>query len=90
VQQAVLLLLLAGKSCYHASSNLGNRPCRQTVQRWWQRLGEEFVHHAFTLRQRFPCLGRSALFVEFWTAALVMQPLSALMALLHQEGASVP
>jgi hypothetical protein len=54
VQQAVLLLLESGKSCYHASSNLGNRPCRQTVQRRWQRLGEEFVHYAFTLRQRSP------------------------------------
>jgi hypothetical protein len=90
VQQAVLLLLLAGGSCYHASSTLGNRPCRQTIRRWWQRLREEFVLHAFTLRQWFPCLGRSVAFVEFWTASLALQPLSVLMALLHQEGAPVP
>jgi transposase-like protein len=90
VQQAVLLLLLAGKSCFQASEIHNQHPWWQTIRRWRQRLHEQFTVHAATLRPWFPELGRTPEFGDFWSAALALKPLSALMTLLYQEAVAVP
>ena len=90
VQQAVLLLLLAGNSCVQASKRLNQHPWWQTIRRWRDRFHEQFTVHAATLRPWFPELGRPQEFGDFWSAALALKPLSALMTLLHQEAVAVP
>ena len=90
VQQAVLLLLLAGNSCVQASKSLNQHPWWQTIRRWRHRWHEQFTVHAATLRSWFPDLGRTPELEDFWAAAIALKPLSALMTLLHQAAVAVP
>lgn len=83
VQQAVLLLLLAGVSLHGCARASG---CdRRTVRRWrdWlDRRGEEFE---FFLRSRWPELGRVAEHAAFWRNVIETLSLREAMAWLDRE-----
>ena len=64
MQQAVLLLLLAGCSLRHCARCGGVD--RRTVGRWRDWLHDRDDRFAFFLRNRWPELGRVAEFVLFW------------------------
>jgi hypothetical protein len=63
---------------------------RRTIRRWWNELHEH--HHKFewSLRMRFPELGRSVDFTRFWQNCLQAMSLSQAMAWLDREGVIVP
>ena len=88
LQEAVILLLLAGSSIRAASHAF--LPSRRTVARWWQWLQDSFELFSFHLRSREPALGRFPELRSFWTAALQEQPLSAWMVALDQMEVVVP
>jgi hypothetical protein len=90
VQHAVLAVLLAGGSCYRASTDRTGRPAPQTIRRWWDRLTDRFAVQAATLCPRFPELGRTPELRDFWSAALALRPLSAVMSILQADGVAVP
>lgn len=88
VQQAVLLMLLAGDSLNAVS--LVSYPCRHTVRRWWRWLGAHSEDFGFHLRSRFPELGRAPDWKAFWKDCLDRMPLSETMAWLDRDGVVVP
>jgi len=88
VQQAVLVLLLAGTSI-RAVSRAG-LVSRRTVGRWWRWLHERFVDHGFHLRSLSPGLGRYAQLIPFWSAALQRHALSIWMGSLDRLQVAVP
>jgi transposase-like protein len=83
VQQAVLLLLLAGCSVRQCAACTG-RP-RRTVQRWGAWIVERGEVFAFFLRSRFAELGRAGDNAAFWLGVLQMMSLSRAMAWLDLE-----
>jgi hypothetical protein len=83
VQQAVLLLLLAGcpvRRCAHCTGR-----ARRTVQRWGAWLHERGEVFAFFLRSRFAELGRAGDDVTFWLQLLGRMSLSRAMAWVDLE-----
>jgi transposase-like protein len=88
IQQAVLLTLLAESSLRRCSQLCGLD--RHTIRRWWSALHNR--HHEFELllRMRFPELGRSVDFTDFWQNCLQAMSLSQVMAWLDREGVIVP
>jgi hypothetical protein len=87
-QQIVILVLLTESSMRHCSSQCGLD--RHTIRRWWNELNEHHHEFALFLRMRFPELGRSVDFTDFWQNCLQTMPLSAAMAWLDREGIIVP
>jgi transposase-like protein len=83
VQQAVLLLLLAGCSVRACAACTGR--ARRTVQRWGAWLAERDSEFAFFLRSRFAELGRAGDGAAFWLGVLKMMSLSRAMAWLDLE-----
>jgi transposase-like protein len=83
VQQAVLLLLLAGGSVRHCAQCTGR--ARSTVRRWWTWLHERGEQFAFCLRSRLPELGRVADFASFWRNVIEGLSLQQSMVLLDGE-----
>ncbi|HSM21158.1 MAG TPA: hypothetical protein VK876_02995, partial [Rubrivivax sp.] len=83
VQQAVLLLLLAGCSVRRCAACTGR--ARRTVQRWGAWLAERDSVFAFFLRSRFVELGRTGDGAAFWLGVLKMMSLSGAMAWLDLE-----
>jgi transposase-like protein len=88
IQQAVLVLLLAGNSLRRVSRR--QQASRRTLGRWWAWLQAHFTQHAFHLRSRFPELGRHTSLRAFWSACFRRWSLAAAMALLDQDGVPVP
>jgi hypothetical protein len=88
IQQAIILMLLSGCSLCGCSRWCGLD--RRTLRRWWSGLNAR--HHVFQwfLRARFPELGRSVDFADFWRLCLQAMPLSQAMAWLDGEGVIVP
>ncbi len=64
VQQAVLVLLLAGMSLHGCARTNGRD--RHTVRRWRDWLQARSEQFAFCLRSRWPELGRAGDFASFW------------------------
>lgn len=83
VQQAVLLLLLAGCSVRQCAACTQRQ--RSTVQRWGAWLAERGSVFAFFLRSRFAELGRAGDGGAFWLGVLKMMSLSRAMAWLDLE-----
>lgn len=83
VQQAVLLLLLAGMSL-HGCARASGRD-RRTVRRWRDWLQERDHAFAFVLRSRFPELGRAADFASFWRMVIAELSLQQAMAWLDRD-----
>jgi len=83
VQQAVLVLLLAGCSVCGCARCTG-RP-RRTVRRWGAWLDERGFVFAFFLRSRFAELGRAGDGAAFWLRVLERMSLSRAMAWLDRE-----
>lgn len=83
VQQAVLLLLLAGMSL-HGCARASGRD-RRTVRRWRDWLAERDHAFAFVLRSRLPELGRAADFASFWRMVIAELSLQQAMALLDRD-----
>lgn len=83
VQQAVLLLLLAGCSVRECAARTGR--AWRTVQRWGAWLTERGDVFAFFLRSRFAELGRAGEGAAFWLGVLQMMSLSRAMAWLDLE-----
>lgn len=82
VQQGVLERLLNGRSQQHCART--DVPDRRTIGRWWhwlQACGQRFEFH---LRSRFPELGRTAGFGDFWRQLFKSMGLAAAMAWLDQ------
>ncbi|KWN79392.1 DUF6431 domain-containing protein [Burkholderia ubonensis] len=88
LQQLVFALILFGVSLRRTAAVVGVD--RRTVRRWWcwlLRCSEDFM---FTLRSRFPELGRAADTVSFWRTCFALMPLSRAMAWLDLDGLDVP
>ena len=83
VQQAVLLLLLAGVSLHRCARCSGRD--RRTVRRWRDWLGERGEQFAFFLRSRWPELGRAADFESFWRHVIDELSLQQSCALLDRD-----
>lgn len=90
VRQVIFLLLLAGESIGRTLASNGSRVSRTTIKRWWSCFNDSFQIFSCHLLTHFPCLGRHAGFIKFWTALLALRPLSSAMRLLHEEGVPVP
>ena len=88
VQQAALLLLLAGKSLNAAAKEI--MPSRHTVKRWLTRLKEQLHLHKDVLCNHFIELGRTVSFVGFWQEFFKNKLLSTAMRLCHAAGVHVP
>ncbi len=88
IQQAIILMFLSGCSLHGCSRQCGLD--RRTLRRWWTEL--QVRHHEFQLflRARFPELGRSIDFADFWRQCLQAMPLSRAMYWLDREGVVVP
>lgn len=83
VQQAVLVLLLAGASLHQCARSSGRD--RRTVRRWCDWLGERGEQFAFFLRGRWPELGRMADFESFWRNVIDEVSLQQAMVLLDRD-----
>ena len=83
VQQAVLLLLLAGCSVRRCA--VCTARARRTVRRWGSWLEERGPVFAFFLRSRFAELGRAGDGAAFWLRVLESMSLSCAMAWLDQN-----
>jgi transposase-like protein len=83
VQQAVLLLLLAGVSLHRCAQCSGRD--RRTVRRWRDWLHERGDSFAFFLRSRLPELGRAVDFASFWRNVIEGVSLQQAMAWLDRE-----
>jgi len=88
VQQAVLLLMLAGASIRSCAEELGR--ARSTVRRWWKWLAGRHEVYAFHLLTDHPEWGRVERWQEFWQRAMEEQPLAEPMAYLARAGLTVP
>jgi len=88
IQQTVISMLLSGCSLCGCS-----RQCkldRRTIRRWWHKLQSRRHEFELFLRTRFPELGRSVDFADFWRNCLQTMSLSQAMAWLDREGVIVP
>lgn len=83
VQQAVLVLLLAGISVHGCARASGR--ARHTVRRWRDWLAGRGEQFAFCLRSRWPELGRVADFESFWRHVIDEVSLQQAMVLLDRE-----
>lgn len=83
VQQAVLLLLLAGISVHGCARASGRE--RHTVRRWRDWLCRRSEEFSFFLRSRQPELGRCADFESFWRHVIDEVSLQQAMVLLDRE-----
>jgi len=83
VQQAVLVLLLAGISVHGCARASGRE--RHTVRRWRDWLAGRGEQFAFCLRSRWPELGRVADFESFWRHVIDEVSLQQAMVLLDRE-----
>lgn len=88
VQQLVLFLLASGISINKTAKLF--TPSRQTIQRWWKHVQNNFTQQAAALRSRFPSLGRTLGLQDFWLTCLGRMNLSSAMVHLHQSGLPVP
>lgn len=88
VQQATLLLLLAGKSFSTAAKEL--MPSRHTIKRWLTSLKEKFHLHKDVLCNQFVELGRAINFSEFWQTFFKNNLLSTAMCLCDVAGVPIP
>lgn len=88
MQQAVILLLLSGRSLRGCTRQCGLD--RHTMRRWWQGLQARHQKFAYFLRARFPELGRAVDFADFWRQCLQTMSLSRTMAWLDRDGVLVP
>ena len=87
-QQEVIERLLDGQSAYQAAQP--QWPCQRTIGRWWRRLETCFDPQALSLRSRFPDLGRSVDWKDFWSHCFSMMSLAQAMGWLDHEGVCVP
>ncbi len=87
-QQAVLERLISGASIREVAQRMC--PSRRTIGRWWHWLQEQFNEHSFHLRSRFPELGRTADWKEFWSLCFGMMGLDKAMGWLDRLGVVVP
>ena len=87
-QQEVLELLIAGHSIYEVAQQ--KWPYYRTVRRWWKRLETCFEQHALSLRSRFPDLGRSVDWKDFWSQSFSIMSLAQAMGWLDHDGVYVP
>lgn len=88
VQQAALVLLLAGKSLYAAAKGL--TPSRHTLARWLHRFKDQLCLHKDSLCNHLTDLGRTTGFTHFWDACLKKLSLAQAMRLCHVAGVPVP
>jgi transposase-like protein len=88
IQQVVLLALLNGRSIRRCSQEYNL--ARRTISRWWRELQERSHEFELFLRARFPELGRSVDFADFWQNCWQAMPLSRAMYWLDREGVVVP
>jgi transposase-like protein len=88
VQQAALLLLLAGQSLNATAKKI--MPSRYTIKRWITRFKEQFHLHRDALCNQLIKLGRTINFIEFWQEFLKNNLLSKSMCLCHVAGISIP
>ncbi len=87
-QQAVLEGLLKGASIRELARGLW--PSRRTIGRWWRALQARFDELSFSLRSRFPQLGRAEDGKAFWSNCFEQMSLTMAMSQLDQAGISVP
>lgn len=87
-QQVVLVLLIAGQSIHQVAKV--TMFYYRTIGRWWKRLEVCFDQHVLFLRSRFPALGRSAHWKEFWSQCFAFMSLAQAMGWLAHEGVRVP
>jgi len=83
VQQAVLVLLLAGMSV-HGCARASGRD-RHTVRRWRDWLHGRSDSFTFVLRSRWPELGRRAEFESFWRNVIETMSLQQAMVWLDRD-----
>lgn len=83
VQQAVLLMLLAGVSVRGCARQSGRD--RHTVRRWRHWLAARGEQFAFFLRSRWPELGRQGDYASFWRQVIAELSLGQAMAWLDGE-----
>jgi transposase-like protein len=89
LQQKVLESILQKVRSYRACNRRFNLD-RSTVRRWWHWLESSTPNFEFSLRSRYPELGRTTGGQSFWLTALQERPLSFLMTSLDNDGVSVP
>ena len=87
-QQAVFEGLLKGASIRELARGLW--PSRRTIGRWWRALQARFDELSFSLRSRFPQLGRAEDGKAFWSNCFEQMSLAMAMSQLDQAGISVP
>ncbi len=87
-QQAVFEGLLKGASIRELARGLW--PSRRTIGRWWRALQARFDELSFSLRSRFPQLGRAEDGKAFWLNCFEQMSLAMAMSQLDQAGISVP
>ena len=88
VQQAALVLLLAGKSLRAIAQEV--MPSRRTIGRWINRFKEQFRLHKDALCSHTADLGRATGFADFWQACLDQISLAQAMRLCHVAGVTIP
>ena len=88
IQQAALLLLLAGKSLNAAAKEI--MPSRHTIKRWLTRLKKQFPLHKDVLCSHFIRLDRAVDYIDFWKIFFKDNLLSAAMRLCHVTGVLIP
>ena len=88
VQQAVLLLSLAGNSLSKIAKKHSLSRC--TVRRWMARCKERFRQHKDALCNHFPELGRTAGFADFWQSCCGKMALSRAMYFCNVSGVDIP
>lgn len=88
MQQAVVLLVLSGRSVRAISKELP--PSRHTIARWSLWLKDRFDAYKQALCSLFSELGRTNGLSSFWLACLEKMPLSKAMRLCHESGVDVP
>lgn len=88
IQQAVLLLLLMGKSLNATAKEV--MPSRHTIKRWLTGLKKQFPLHKDVLCRHFAGLGRAVDYIDFWKIFFKDNLLSAAMRLCHVTGVLIP
>jgi transposase-like protein len=88
VQQAALLLTLAGKSLRDIANKIA--VSRHTVKRWITRFQEQYRIHKDVLSSYWSELACSVDFVDFWLTCLQTIPLSKAMYVCSIAGVCVP
>lgn len=88
IQQAALLLLLAGKSLNAVAQKM--MPSRHTVKRWLTLLKEQLHLYKDVLCNHFIELGCTLDFFDFWPVCFKRISLAGAMRLCHVSGVPVP